>query len=93
MTAGRPDPRSTEPRSPEPATAEPDTAEAGAHDETPEPAPGITEAERRRRRALVFGDVLPDSTRDERGDGWSEREPGREGSDEWFRGQVPPHHG
>ncbi len=51
-----------------------------------------SEAERRRRRALVFGDVLPDSTRDERGDGWSEREP-REGSDEWFRRQVPPHHG
>lgn len=52
----------------------------------------LTEAERRRRRALVFGDVLPDSTSDERGDGWSEREP-REGSDEWFRRQVPPHHG
>ncbi len=50
------------------------------------------EAERRRRRALVFGDVLPDATTDERGDGWSEREP-REGSDEWLRRQVPPHHG
>ena len=50
------------------------------------------EAERRRRRALVFGDVLPDGTTDERGDGWSEREP-REGSDEWLRRQVPPHHG
>ena len=33
----------------------------------------LPEAERRRRRARVFGDVLPDSTRDERGDGWSER--------------------
>ena len=68
--------------------------------ETPDPdeqapaaeRPELSEAERRRRRALVFGDVLPDSTRDERGDGWSEREP-REGSDEWFRRQVPPHHG
>ena len=50
------------------------------------------EAERRRRRARVFGEVLPEGTSDERGDGWSEREP-REGSDEWFRRQVPPHHG
>jgi hypothetical protein len=50
------------------------------------------EVERRRRRALVFGDVLPDATTDERGDGWSEREP-REGGDEWLRRQVPPHHG
>ena len=58
----------------------------------PAAATELSEAERRRRRALVFGDVLPDSTRDERGDGWSEREP-REGSDEWFRRQVPPHHG
>jgi hypothetical protein len=52
----------------------------------------VSAAERRRRRAEVFGDVLPDTTRDERGDGWSEREPA-EGSDEWFRRQVPPHHG
>ena len=69
---------------------------------TPDPEPpdepaaaaedAITAADRRRRRAEVFGDVLPDSTRDERGDGWSEREPA-EGSDEWLRRQVPPHHG
>ena len=50
-------------------------------------------AERRRRRARVFGDVLPESTRDDQVDGWSEREPGPGGSDEWLRGQVPPHHG
>ena len=61
-------------------------------EQSPAAATEPSEAERRRRRALVFGDVLPDSTRDERGDGWSEREP-REGSDEWFRRQVPPHHG
>ena len=69
---------------------------------TPDPEPpdepaaaaedAITAAERRRRRAEVFGDVLPDSTRDERGDGWSERQPA-DGSDEWLRRQVPPHHG
>jgi hypothetical protein len=44
----------------------------------------------RRRRAKVFGDVLPDSSTDERGDGWGERE---SGSDDWLRGEVPPHHG
>ena len=63
--------------------------------EPPAPAAeddAVTAAERRRRRAQVFGDVLPDGTRDERGDGWSEREPA-EGSDEWLRRQVPPHHG
>jgi hypothetical protein len=52
----------------------------------------ITAAARRRRRARIFGDVLPEGTRDERGDGWSEREP-PEGSEEWLRRQVPPHHG
>lgn len=46
--------------------------------------------ERRRRRARVFGDVLPDRTSDERGDAWGEKEPS---SDEWLRNQVPPHHG
>ena len=49
------------------------------------------ESERRRRRARVFGDVLPEVTRDERGDG----QPGERGesSDDWLRRQVPPHHG
>jgi hypothetical protein len=48
------------------------------------------DAERRRRRAQVFGEVLPEGTRDERGDGWGDRD---SSSDEWLRGQVPPHHG
>ncbi len=48
------------------------------------------ETERRRRRAKVFGEVLPEGTTDERPDGWGEREPS---SDDWLRGQVPPHHG
>lgn len=57
---------------------------------------------RRRRLAEVFGDVLPDTTRDERepGDG-STRGASSEGSgesaesaqDRWLRDQVPPHHG
>ena len=46
-------------------------------EEQPPAADELSEAERRRRRARVFGDVLPDGTRDEQADGWSEREPPR----------------
>ena len=51
------------------------------------------EAERRRRRARVFGDVLPEQTRDDQSsDPPGDRSP--DGSaDEWLRSQVPPHHG
>lgn len=48
-----------------------------------------TDWERRRRLAAVFGDVLPDTTSDE-------RDPSAGGDardDAWFRAQVPPHHG
>ncbi len=50
--------------------------------------------ERRRRRAEVFGDGLPETTKDERDD--AAREQAREAespSDRWLREQVPPHHG
>jgi hypothetical protein len=50
-----------------------------------------TDWERRRRLAEVFGDVLPDTTRDERDEGPTE--PGESGTDAWLRAQVPPHHG
>ena len=44
---------------------------------------------RQARLAEVFGDVLPESTSDDRDDGGR-----REGSgDAWLRAQVPPHHG
>lgn len=44
---------------------------------------------RRKRLAAVFGDVLPEETSDDRPQ--SEK---REGlGDEWYRDQVPPHHG
>lgn len=46
-----------------------------------------TRAERRRRLAAVFGDVLPEQTSDDRPDS---PEPG---TDAWLRAQVPPHHG
>ena len=47
------------------------------------------EAERKRRLAEVFGEVLPETTSDER-----DEERGAEDSarDAWFRDQVPPHH-
>lgn len=51
-----------------------------------------SEAERRRRRAQIFGDVLPETTGDDRADAW-EGDSGREGNDDWLRRQVPPHHG
>ena len=51
-----------------------------------------SEEERRRRRAEVFGDVLPDSTRDDR-DPDGAREPSGDATDEWWRSNVPPHHG
>lgn len=55
--------------------------------EQPEP-----EWQRKRRLDRIFGDVLPDTTSDE-------REPGSppDGEDppgeRWLREQVPPHHG
>lgn len=46
-------------------------------------------AEKKRRlREKVFGDVLPETTRDEARDESEETS-----SDEWLRRQVPPHHG
>ncbi len=51
-----------------------------------------TAAERRARLDRVFGDVLPETTSDERGPGAGgddEPDPG----EEWLRAQVPPHHG
>jgi hypothetical protein len=52
------------------------------------PGPG-GEEERRRLRQKVFGDVLPDTTADEREHSTGER---REGNEEWLRSNVPPHH-
>jgi hypothetical protein len=57
---------------------------------TEKPAPE-TDWERRKRLAEVFGDVLPDTTRDERDD--EEAGQKESGTDAWLRAQVPPHHG
>jgi hypothetical protein len=48
-----------------------------------------TEQTKRLRSAEVFGEVLPDSTSDDRDDDAAD-----DGNrDEWLRRQVPPHHG
>jgi hypothetical protein len=48
--------------------------------------------ERKRRLAEVFGDVLPDTTADERDP--DEKSTGSaERGDTWLKEQVPPHHG
>ncbi len=55
-----------------------------------EPDQKDAERARRRRVAEVFGDVLPDTTSDER----DERDGAASGDrDGWLRAQVPPHHG
>ena len=46
---------------------------------------------RRRRLAEVFGDVLPDTTSDERDE--ESADPSSTTRDDWYRDQVPPHHG
>ncbi len=46
--------------------------------------------ERKRRIAEVFGDVLPESTSDDRDPGSGPSEPADEA---WLKSQVPPHHG
>lgn len=51
------------------------------------------EVERRRRMAEIFGDPLPDRTRDETSEEGTEEPRGGAGDDDWLRSQVPPHHG
>jgi hypothetical protein len=47
---------------------------------------------RRRRLAAVFGDVLPEQTSDDRSAASGSSGTGGKG-DDWYRDQVPPHHG
>jgi hypothetical protein len=51
-----------------------------------------TAAERRARLDRVFGDVLPETTSDERDLG-VRRDDDSDPAEEWLRAQVPPHHG
>jgi hypothetical protein len=62
----------------------------------PDPAEPATQPEsewaRRRRLAAVFGDVLPETTSDEREQTAGESRPENSG-EAWLKDQVPPHHG
>jgi hypothetical protein len=57
-----------------------------------EPGPSEPDWQRRRRLAEVFGDVLPDTTADER-DPAERTDRAAERGDTWLKEQVPPHHG
>jgi hypothetical protein len=59
-------------------------------DELPAQPPEESDWEKRRRLAAVFGDVLPETTSDERD---PESTSDEEAGDRWLRAQVPPHHG
>lgn len=61
-------------------------------DEETEQSEAAREAERKRALARVFGDVLPDGSRDERPAAWGDPDNGGR-DDDWFRREVPPHHG
>ena len=61
-------------------------------DEPEPPAAAESEWQRRQRLAAVFGDVLPDTTSDER-DADATLEADDDAQDQWLRRQVPPHHG
>ncbi|RNL78281.1 hypothetical protein [Nocardioides marmorisolisilvae] len=47
-------------------------------------------AARKRRLAEVFGDVLPEQTRDDQDARGGDTESSK---DDWLKRQVPPHHG
>ena len=50
-----------------------------------------TEREARRRRLeRIFGDVLPDQTRDDADESAGDSE---DATEDWLKRQVPPHHG
>ena len=68
-----------------------DETSPGSEETTEPDAKPETEWERARRIAAVFGDVLPDTTADERDAGAPS---GRDSAgDAWLKAQVPPHHG
>jgi hypothetical protein len=68
----------------------PDPLEPEAPSEETTDAQDEQDWQRRRRLAAVFGDVLPETTQDERD---PEAASGDDAQDRWLRNQVPPHHG
>ena len=62
---------------------------AGPREGEPAHVPDEPEWVRRQRLAAVFGDVLPEQTSDDR----SAPSDSSGKGDDWYRDQVPPHHG
>ena len=62
----------------------------GEAEQPPTAEPAEPDRERRRRLAEVFGEVLPETTSDEREPSPPADEEDRES---WLRREVPPHHG
>lgn len=54
----------------------------------PTPAPSASKVHRARRLAEIFGDVLPESTGDDR----DQPSAGRGDPDAWYTENRPPHH-
>jgi hypothetical protein len=52
-------------------------------------------AERRRRLAEIFGEVIPEQTSDDRGESGAsaDRRTEEKAQEDWLKSQVPPHHG
>ena len=73
-----------------PADDVPDVADLPAQPDPPEREP---EWQRRRRLEAVFGDVLPETTSDERDPETVAEASAEDAGDRWLRAQVPPHHG
>ncbi|WP_232678138.1 hypothetical protein [Nocardioides sp. R-C-SC26] len=74
---------------------EPDHVDDAAQGEVPDGAPPAEpDWQRRRRLAEIFGEVVPDTTGDERGSSsGGSTSPKEDAGDRWLREQVPPHHG
>jgi hypothetical protein len=74
-------------------TDQPEQRDAGQSDaEQPDDARPEADWQRKRRLAEVFGDLLPDTTSDER-DPAERSDDSADRGDTWLKEQVPPHHG
>lgn len=67
----------------------PDRSGSTADEAPADGGPAGTDWERRKHLADVFGEVLPETTSDER----ETKAPGDDAGEAWLRAQVPPHHG
>ena len=71
----------------------PDDGTAQEPDQEPAERPAESGWARRRRLDAVFGDVLPETTRDDREERDGSRDPRADPTETWLKAQVPPHHG